>query len=313
MRASSVRPTRRPAVRLLAVAAIAMSATGCKRFILSSAMDTTTDVLYRAKPSMQQESDVELARAALPGAIKTIEGFHVANPDNEILTGMLAEAYCQYATGFIQDEWEIAMWQGRTDDAAELRERATGLFLRCMNYGLELLGSSWETAIYGDLAAVQRLVARAGSGSLEGMFWTALGLASAINMNRDDIAMVTHLAKARMMLERVIAIDSDYQHGLAHMALGMIYSAQGAALGGQPDKSKQHFEAAIAATKGKFLLTRVMYARTYAVIVQDQKLFRDLLVKVLKESPAIWPDQRLANELAHLRAKRYLKQEKEWF
>jgi hypothetical protein len=61
------------------------------------------------------------------------------------------------------------------------------------------------------------------------------------------------------------------------------------------------------------LLARVLLARRYAVMMQDKKLFRDTLVKVLQTDPAIWPEQRLANEVAHRRARRYLKMEKEWF
>jgi hypothetical protein len=47
--------------------------------------------------------------------------------------------------------------------------------------------------------------------------------------------------------------------------------------------------------------------------MQDKEMFRDQLVQVLQTDPAIWPEQRLANEIAHRRAKRYLKLEKEFF
>ena len=49
------------------------------------------------------------------------------------------------------------------------------------------------------------------------------------------------------------------------------------------------------------------------MLIQDRKLFHDELVKVLQTDPAIWPEQRLANEIAHRRARRYLSQEKELF
>ena len=54
-------------------------------------------------------------------------------------------------------------------------------------------------------------------------------------------------------------------------------------------------------------------ARRYAVMVQDRELFRSTLVEVLQTPASIWPEQRLANEIAHRRARRYLKHEKEWF
>ena len=265
---------RRSAILVSTLLVIA-SLTGCKNFIQKSAMDTTASILVKAKASSQQESDVELARMAIPASLKTVEGFHVANPENRDLIGILAEGWCQYTTGFLQDEYEVAQYEGRFDDAEVLRARSTGLFLRCMNYGLKMLPGSWSKTIYGDLGEFESLVKKAGDDEVPGMFWTALGLASAINMNRDDITMVAYLPKARMMLERVVALDEGYANGLAHMGLGMMYSSQGAALGGKPELAKQHFDRMNEITEGRFLLAKVMMARTYGVINQERKLYHD--------------------------------------
>ena len=54
---------------------------------------------------MKQESDYVLASRAIPGTLKTVEGFHMVDPDNVRLKKLLAEGYCQYASGFIEDEW----------------------------------------------------------------------------------------------------------------------------------------------------------------------------------------------------------------
>jgi tetratricopeptide (TPR) repeat protein len=304
---------RRSSYGVFFIVAAALALTGCKNFIQKSAMNTTADILTRAKASTQQEPDVELARAAIPGAIKTVEGFHIANPGNKKLVAMLAEGYCGYANGFVQDEWEVAKMEGRYEDAEKLRGRASKLFLRCMNYGLKLLPKKWGEAITGDLETFKALVAKAGKGKIKGMFWTAFGLGSAINMNRDDIEMIAHLPKAKAMLERVIELDPDFQWGMPYIALGMMNSALGKALGGKPELAKEYFEKARAVTDGKFLMVNVMQARTYAVINQDRKLFRKLLIDTLTTNPAVFPDQRLANELAHHKARRYLSQEKDWF
>lgn len=299
--------------RISLVIALASTLLGCKAFITQSAMDTTADVLYRAKKSTQMESDIDLARAAIPAALKTVEGFYVANPSNQKLIEILAEGYCSYATGFVQDDYEVARMERRFADAEHLRQRTSRLFLRCMNYGLKLLGKDWQDAIFKDLDTVKKLAAKTGKGKIKGLFWTAMGLGSAINMNRDDIAMIAHLPKAKVMLERVIQLDPKFQYGMPQLALGMMNSAQGAALGGNPEAAKQYFEQAAAVTDGKFLMVKVMQARTYAVINQDRELFRKLLLEVLRTNPAVFPEQRLANELAHHKARRYLKQEKDWF
>src|SRR4051812_14735365 len=69
---------------------------------------TTAKVLVRAQPSLQQESDYQLAHDAIPGALKTIEGFWIVDPDNSDLIRILTEGYCQYGTAFIEDDWEVA-------------------------------------------------------------------------------------------------------------------------------------------------------------------------------------------------------------
>jgi hypothetical protein len=275
--------------------------------------DTTADVLEVAAPGLNQESDPVLAREAAPGQIKTVEGFYLASPGNKKIIKVLAQGYCEYAFGFLQDDIETLEMDNKPDEAAPISKRATGLYLRCMNYGLKLLGSSWDTALRGDLNAFEKKVAGADGDDVPGMFFTALGLASAINLNRDDIDMVAYLPKARMLFERCAKLNDGYYNGGAHMALGMLMTSQGDAIGGNTAEGKKHFDRAIEITKGKYLMPKVLYALSYGVVTGNQKFFHDTLVEVLNTNPAVWPEQRLANELAHIRARRYLKHEKEWF
>jgi hypothetical protein len=304
----------RPTLMLLAIAS---AATGCDTGKI--AVNSTSKILEKAQPSMKQEADYDMAARAIPAALKTVEGFHVAYPDNERLVAILAEGYCQYATGFIEDEWELAVIAKDYDQADYLARRATKAFLRCMGYGLEMLGKKWQEAILGNLAAVEALAQKAGKDQRDGIMWVANGLAGAINMNKDDVDMVKHLSKARMLFERVAAIDDKHppkdpaKRALPHIALGLLNTALPAALGGKPEIGAEHFRKAEQITGGRFLLAKVLYARRYGVAVQKRDLFRKTLVEVLQTDPAIWPEQRLANEIAHRRARRYLKQEKEWF
>src|SRR6478609_9947085 len=132
---------------------------------------------------------------------------------------------------------------GRDDD--ELRRRTTGLYQRCTKYGLKLLDHSWELAMTGPLVAFRDKVAHASKDQVEGMFFTALGLASAININRDNLAMVADLPRARMMFERIVALDETFYNASAHTALGLMYAARGTDVGGDPTKGREHFDRAI--------------------------------------------------------------------
>ncbi|HTJ45171.1 MAG TPA: TRAP transporter TatT component family protein [Kofleriaceae bacterium] len=282
-------------------------------------VNTTTKVLVRAQPSLQQESDYDLAARALPGTLKTVEGFWVVNPENDDLTGILMEGYCQYGSGFVEDEWEDAQVRKDFDGMEYQSERATKMYLRCMNYALRLLGDDWQAHIFGTTDEVNNLVAHADSDKRDALMWAAVGLASAINMNKDKMDLVAQLPTAKAMLLKVIEMDShsmpdDKIHAaLPHVAMGMLYSATGKDLGGDVGKATEEFKKANDLTGGKFLLAQVFYARKVGVMSQDKKLFHDTLVKVLETPASIWPEQRLAGEIAHRRARRYLKQEKELF
>jgi hypothetical protein len=283
------------------------------------AVSTTSKVLDRGKYAVKQEPDFDLAARAIPGSLKTVESFHMVDPDNHTLTNILAEGFCQYASGFIEDEWEVALIAKDFEEAEHQSERASKAFFRCMGYSLHILGKSWQKAILGDIADVEKRAAKTGFGQRDALFWTGVGLAGAINHNKDNPAMVAQVTKARVIVDRAIVLDNKYgqkdqaKRATAHVVRAMLHLALPKALGGDPEAGKAEFELALQVSENKFLLARVLLARRYAVAVQNRELFHASLVQVLQTDPAIWPEQRLANEIAHRRAKRYLKHEKEFF
>src|SRR5215510_10451853 len=107
----------------------------------------TAGVLKAATPAIAQESDLQLAREAAPASLKTVEGFLMASPENEIFLSVLAQGYCEYAFGFLESDALAARLSRRTDLEEAAGKRATGLYLRCMNYGLKLLGNGWDKAL----------------------------------------------------------------------------------------------------------------------------------------------------------------------
>jgi hypothetical protein len=93
----------------------------------------------------------------------------------------------------------------------------------------------------------------------------------------------------------------------------MLHSARPKAMGGDPDRAKRHFEEALRLTNNRFLLARTLMAYRVGLATNDRKFFHDQLKMVLETPPSVFPEQRLANEVAHRKARRYLSQEKELF
>ena len=308
----------------LALASSTMASAGCD--LGQVTVKTTAKVLRRAQPSIKQESDYEMAARAIPGALKTVEGFWVVRPQDENLQAILTEGYCQYGTAFVEDEWEVADFARKLDQAAYHNARATKMFTRCLNYALMQLGDAWTKDIF-DAARVDARIARTGRGDRTPMMWAALALGSIINHNLNNIDVISNLGTVKKMLARVVELDGEggkngpddvTLRALPHVALGMINSGMAVAMGGLPAVAKAEFETALKLTAAKdgterYLLARVLMAYKVGRQTHDQKFFHDNLVKVLETPPSVWPEQRLANEVAHRRARRYLGMEKEIF
>ncbi|HET7503609.1 MAG TPA: TRAP transporter TatT component family protein [Kofleriaceae bacterium] len=280
---------------------------------------TTAKILVRAQPSLQQESDYQLAHDAIPGALKTIEGFWIVDPDNSDLLGILTEGFCQYGTGFVEDEWEVAKFAKKLDEIEYHNARATHIFTRCLNYALKQLGERWQNDLFEAPDKVAALARDTGGDKRDQMMWAAIALGSIINHNLNRVETLSYQPTVKIMLDRVVELDrakpparKDYA-ALPHVAFGMLYSAVGAQLGGKPTEARAEFEAALKATDGKLLLVRALMGYRLGLMTNDRKFFHDQLKQVLETDPAIWPEQRLANEVAHRRARRYLSHEKDLF
>jgi len=306
-------------VRIAYVLAIAAALTGCD--IGKITVNTTSKVLERGQPSLQQESDYEMARQAIPGALKTVESFWIVDPDNERLVKILTEGYCQYGTAFVEDDWEVAKFAKDLDAIEYNNTRATHIFTRCLNYALKTLGSNWKKNVFNDdQAVVNKLIAGTGKGKRFPLMFAGAALGSIINHNLTRIELIAYLPTVEAILNRVVEIDTksgapkNKAHAaLPYVALGMIYTARGKAMGGDPDKGKAMFEMALKVTDNKFLLARTLMAYRVGLATNDRKFFHDQLKQVLETDPSVWPEQRLANEVAHRKARRYLSHEKDLF
>jgi tetratricopeptide (TPR) repeat protein len=291
----------------------ALLASGCVHMTVGM----TAPVVVIASADFNRENDIELAREASPGQLKTAEGFLAADPENELLLPVVTRGYIEYSFGFLEDDLE-----GTPDDpqhAAQrdlITARATNLYDRALEYSLRLIGLSdknFRAAFNKDVASTEAEAKKLDKDDAPALFYAGLALASAINLNRNDVARVVDLPKAIALIKRSYALDPKFYNAGAAMTLGTIYSAQGKAMGGDPDAAKKYFDESMAATGGKYLLAKVIYARFYAVVIQDKALFEKTLKEVLDTPASVFPEFRLANELAKRRAKRYLAHVEDYF
>lgn len=268
------------------------------------ASDITSQIMKGGSPAFEMEQDPALAEEAGLGLIKTMEVFHYDNPKNKNYMVLMSKSYATYALGFF--EWNMLKYKNVDETKRALNEkRALMFYKRGKELGLEVLSRNgdFEKALTQDVDAFKKSLNGFGKKSVPALFWTAFNWGSVINLNRTDPMSIAELPKVEAIVERVLKLDPNFYYGGPNLFFGVSLGSRSAMFGGNPAKSKEHFEAALAAYQRKYLMTQVMYAQTYAVQNNDRALFESLLNEVLNTATDILPAQRLANELAHERAR----------
>ena len=239
--------------------------------------------------AFNEETDLRLAESALGSNLKLVEALVKADPGNTKLLLMASQGYSAYALGFAEDDSV---------------ERARVFYLRGREYGKQILSQhpAVKAALEGDAETFRQALQSLSKADVPAVFWTAFAWGGYINISRTDIEALGALPKVNIMMEFVLQRDPSYYYGGAHLFLGSIIASTPPALGGKPEKAKEHFEQALALNGGRFLMTYVYYASTYAVQTQDQELFDSLLKKVEDASVDLLPEARLPNVIAKRKA-----------
>ena len=240
--------------------------------------------------SIFEECDIELARNAIPGNLKLLEGLLKNDPENKQILTTLSMGFAGYSLLFVEG-----------DDP----ERASRLYLRARDYGIGALGEKGVRLKKSQdrKEDLQRVLQTLGKEELEPLFWITVSWNAWINLNLHKPGALAQLNASQALLHRVMEIDASYFQGLPHVLMGVSLSARPPMLGGNVKQAKEHFDKALQLSQGKFFLTQYYFARFYAVRVQDKALFLRLTGEIEKMNPGELRDVCLINAVTQHKAK----------
>ena len=250
--------------------------------------------------AMNQETDLEIARAAIPANLKLAEGLIIKSPDNVELRLGAGQALYGYAFAFVEDD---------------SRGRASLLYERClvhMQHALAQFGVA-EDIKGTTIEELRRQIEGLNTKAVPTMFWTASCLIKWIDMNREDPLAIAQLGKSEVLMQRVLELDETYFDGGVHLFFGAYYGGRAPMFGGDPEIAKKHFALAKEISGDKLLIGDYLYALTVAVQQQDQEAFRSHLLRVIDAPVDLYPEQALSNEIARSKSITLLASEGELF
>ena len=127
----------------------------------------------------------------------------------------------------------------------------------------------------------------------------------AIGLGKDDPGLVADVDAVRALLRRALELDEDWDQGALHEAM---ISVEGLprAMGGSPERAREHFQRALALSGGQRASLYLKLAENVSVPAQDRDEFETLLRQALAVDLDAAPDLRLSNRITQDRARRLL-------
>lgn len=261
---------------------------------------SSSAIMESGVAAMNRETDLELAKAAIPANLKLLEGLLYELPRDPGLRIRAAQGFYGYTYGFVED-----------DDPA----RASQFYRRGLNHALVALDA---LGLKGDALTMSpdelnSALAGLSRDAVPALFWAGSNWAKWIDMNRNDPARIAEMGKVAALMRKSLDLDEGYYFGGANLFFGIFYGSLPPMFGGDFHKAEQHFEKVKAVTQGKLLAVDVLYAQYLSRQRGDRKQFHDKLTAVVDAPADLYPEMALANAIAQQKAKILLKREEEWF
>ena len=293
------------------LAAVLLSGCDMTKF----AANSTVGVMKKAAGAFNSEHDPWLARRAATGNLKFAEGVLRATPENTDLLVLLAKNFNNYAFAFLLDDLETLSWG--SDEYTEVSNRATDFFQRSRGFAVRRLALDFEdaeTAVFAPGDRLEQILKQADPEEhLPALYWLASSWGNIISLQSDDPDVLADLPRVKRIMEWVRDNGGDYAHGGPHLFFGVINTALPKQLGGDPQAAKVGFEQGIKITDGRYLMGKALYGYHYFRAIDNREGYVKTLQEVLDTPSDVMPEQRLANELAKIRAKRWLGEVDEYF
>lgn len=301
---------RRWLVNWLALALLLLATSGCS--LRKLAVNTLADALAGSSSGFTTDDDPELIRDALPFALKTIETLLGEAPENTGLLLASCQGFVLYSAGFVEleaDRLEATSYR----QAKHQHARALKLYLRARGYcfralDLTLPGAS-QTLIRGSEGALEDATIE----DIPLLYWTAASWGSTIAAGLDRPELVADLPAVRMLLERALELDPDYDQGSLHDAMMVLEFAEVDSGAGSLERAREHYQRALELNRGTRAGTHVSWASSVSVREQDREEFERLLELALAVDVDLAPERRLENLIRQDRARWLLDQADELF
>jgi hypothetical protein len=244
------------------------------------AVSTSSDLILDASGDVEKQSNYELFKVGIPGNLQLIEGLTSASPKNENLLSTLNKGYAGLAFGVNETQMAEEEWAELKSE--EGKRQALLNYSKAVNFGERYLKEN--DINFRELASLvnepqvilhtldQEL--KTEKRDLEVVLFTAQSLAGLINLQKDNMLLVSQLPVAKALFDWVCSKNPQINYGTCDIFYGAYEAGRPTMLGGNPQKGKDIFLKAISKHPHNWLI-RTSYIQFYLIPQNDEEGFNE--------------------------------------
>ena len=233
----------------------------CQKQIAQMGLITTAELVGDLSPEVQKYDIPFVVGEGLPSNILLLESALSIDPENEKILSTLAEMYCSYGAGFVEDR-DIDKAKLLYHKGYQYAEKALSVKNGDFREALEKLKKNQ--------ASPEDLAKTITEEDVKEAFWYASCLGYWISASKGSPESVAEISKLLAFVDRLIEVKKDFMYGGPLLLKATFLATAPSILGGSPVKAKYYFTETFKISKGKFLLAKVVYAQFYATLLKDR-------------------------------------------
>jgi predicted anti-sigma-YlaC factor YlaD len=297
-------PAIAAAVRVVAVVCSLAVLPGCA-LVKRKAIGMVASTLASGGDVFTRDDDPELVGDAIPFGLKLYESLLDSAPKNRDLLLATCSNFTQYGVAYLETEAAVLGEAQHHDEVAHLNGRALKLYLRAKGYCMRAMELRFPGIGQKLLTDPAPALASAQKKDVPLLYWTAASWGSAIALGVDRPEIVIDMPVVRALADRALALDETWSKGALHEMFISLDSLP-EALGGSPERARQHFNRAVELQKGLYPGPYVALATGVDVPAQNRDEFERLLQTALAIDPEKDPSMRLVTLVQQRRARALL-------
>lgn len=204
------------------------------------AVRRSSPVFHQAGEQLTREDSWEFFKNSAPGNLKFLELVYLTDPDNMALLPAVIKAHAGYAYAVPET---LAFRDDLMGVESLHKNEAIHHYTRALDYGVHYLGkrdiTRHDLLSLPEEKLLEKLEDETDEDDLVAMVYMAQAWGSLINLQKDNVALVSHIPRVKIIFDHVCKVKPDIENGICDIFLAQYEASRPRMVGGNPEKAKE--------------------------------------------------------------------------